>query len=119
MSSLLSKQPFSNLKKSYGAYLVGFPGGLDSQDCPHCERPGLVWEDPLEEEVATDSRILAWKIPSGLQSTGSQGVGQNGATLSHTHMELILERIEDDFLFIGLTRSLTLILPPCDAWDAA
>ena len=33
-------------------------------------------EDPLEEEMATDSRILAWKIPQmeepgGLQSTGS------------------------------------------------
>ena len=23
----------------------------------------LVWEDPLEKEMATDSSILAWKIP--------------------------------------------------------
>ena len=23
----------------------------------------LVWEDPLEEEIATHSSILAWKIP--------------------------------------------------------
>ena len=35
------------------------------------------WEDPLEEEVATHSSILAWEIsgteePGGLQSTGSQ-----------------------------------------------
>ena len=35
-------------------------------------------EDPLEEEMATHSSILAWKIPwteepGGLQSTGSQG----------------------------------------------
>ena len=34
-------------------------------------------EDPLEEEMATHSNILAWKIPcleepGGLQSTGSQ-----------------------------------------------
>ena len=34
-------------------------------------------EDPLEEEMATHSSILAWKIPwaekpGGLQSTGSQ-----------------------------------------------
>ena len=33
----------------------------------------LGWEDPLEEEMATHSSILAWKIswteePSGLQS---------------------------------------------------
>ena len=40
----------------------------------------LGWEDPLEKEMATHSRILAWKIPwmeeSGrLQSKGSQRVG--------------------------------------------
>ena len=37
----------------------------------------LGWEDPPEEEMATHSRILAWKIPrteapGGLQSTASQ-----------------------------------------------
>ena len=36
-------------------------------------------EDPLEEELAADSRILAWRIPwtedpGGLQSMGSQRV---------------------------------------------
>ena len=41
----------------------------------------LGWEDPLED-MATHSSILAWKIPwreepSGLQSTGSRGVGPN------------------------------------------
>ena len=40
------------------------------------------WEDPLEEGVATHSRILAWRIPwteepGGLQSTGSQGVAHD------------------------------------------
>ena len=39
----------------------------------------LGWEDPLQAEMATDSSILAWKIPwteepSGLQSMGSQRV---------------------------------------------
>ena len=39
-------------------------------------------EDPLEEEVATHSGILAWRIPwteepGGLQSTGSQIIGQD------------------------------------------
>ena len=39
-------------------------------------------EDPLEEEMATCSSILAWKIPQreepcGLQYIGSQGVGYN------------------------------------------
>ena len=37
-------------------------------------------EDPLEEEMATHSSILAWRSPwteepGGLQSTGSQRVG--------------------------------------------
>ena len=37
----------------------------------------LVWEDPLEKEMATHSSILAWGIswteePGGLQSVGSQ-----------------------------------------------
>ena len=39
----------------------------------------LGWEDPLEEEMATHSSILAWKIPwreepGRLQSMGSQRV---------------------------------------------
>ena len=41
----------------------------------------LGWEDPLEKEMAIHSSILAWSIPwteelGGLQSTGSQRVGQ-------------------------------------------
>ena len=39
-------------------------------------------EDPLEEDIATHSSILAWRIPwteepGGLQSIGSQGVGHD------------------------------------------
>ena len=37
----------------------------------------LSQEDPLEEEVATHSSILAGKIPCELQSMGSQRVGHN------------------------------------------
>ena len=45
----------------------------------------LVWEDPLEKEMATDSSTLAWKIPwmekrCRLQSTGSQRVGHDWST---------------------------------------
>ena len=40
----------------------------------------LGWEDPLEEEMATHSSILAWRIPwmeepGRLQSMESQRVG--------------------------------------------
>ena len=42
----------------------------------------LGWEDPLEKEMATQSSILAWKIPwteepGRLQSMGSQRVGHD------------------------------------------
>ena len=37
----------------------------------------LSQEDLLEEEMATHSSILAWRIPGGLQSMGSQRVGHN------------------------------------------
>ena len=40
------------------------------------------WEDPLEEDMATHSSVLAWRIPwaeelDGLQSMGLQKVRQN------------------------------------------
>ena len=42
----------------------------------------LVWEDPLEEGMATHSTILPWRIPwteepDGLQSMGLQRVGHD------------------------------------------
>ena len=45
----------------------------------------LGWEDPLEEEMATHSSILAWKIPrtekhGGLWCVGLQRVGQDLVT---------------------------------------
>ena len=50
-------------------------------------------EDPLEEGMAAHSGILAWWIPwteepGGLQSTGSQRVGQNWSDWTHEHSEL-------------------------------
>ena len=35
----------------------------------------LGWEDPLEQEVATHSSILAWEIPQSEQPGGLQSVG--------------------------------------------
>ena len=55
-------------------------------------------EDPLEEELATHSSILAWKIPwtkepGRLQSMRSQRVGQTRLCTcvrvhTHTHIQL-------------------------------
>ena len=49
-------------------------------------------EDPLEEEMATHSSILTWKIlwteePGGIQYIGSQKLGMTkcACTCTHTH----------------------------------
>ena len=78
----------------------GFPGGAEGKNLPANARdardtgstPGLGrlpgggngggWEDFLEEEMATYSRIRAWEIPQtekpgGLLSMGSQRVGRD------------------------------------------
>ena len=51
----------------------------------------LGWEDPLEKGMATQSSILAWRIPwreepGGLQSMGSQRVGHNWTTFTSLHI---------------------------------
>ena len=59
-----------------------FPGGANEENQPANEETqvrSLGGEDPLKEEVATHSSILAWKIPwteepGGLQSIGLQRV---------------------------------------------
>ena len=47
-------------------------------------------EGPLEEEMATHTSVLAWRIPrteepGGLQSVGSQRVGHDWAA-KHAHI---------------------------------
>ena len=64
---------------------MGFPGDTAGKNLP--ANPGDVGlipgqEDPLEEEMATRSSILVWKIPwteelSKLQAMGWQRVGHN------------------------------------------
>ena len=45
---------------------MGFPGGSDGRESV-CNLKDLVqslaWEDPLEEGVAINSSVLAWRIP--------------------------------------------------------
>ena len=64
---------------------MGFSGGSDSKlsvcNAGDTVRP-LGQENPLEEEMATHSSILAWKIPcteepDGLQTMGLQRVGHD------------------------------------------
>ena len=64
--------------------LLGFPGGLVVKNPPANagDARDMGWEEPLEEEMATHSSILAWEIPQTeergrLQFNGSQRVRQN------------------------------------------
>ena len=50
----------------------------------------LAWEGPLKKKMATDSRILAWRIPwteepVRLQSIGLQRVRHDWSDLAHVH----------------------------------
>ena len=64
---------------------LGFSDGSMVKNLPatrEMQFRSLGQEDPLEEEMATHSTILAWRIPwteepGGLQSMGSQRVGHN------------------------------------------
>ena len=60
---------------------------LPSMQETQVQSPGR--EDPLEKEMASHSNILAWRIPwteepGGLQSMGSQRVGQDCVTNTFT-----------------------------------
>ena len=51
------------------------------QDMQETQLPSLVWEDPLEEEMATHSSVLAWRIPWTEQPSG---LLPRGGAKSHT-----------------------------------
>ena len=58
------------------------------QEMQETRAPSLGWEDILEEQMETNSSILAWKIPQteepgGLQSMGLQRVRDD---LAHMHL---------------------------------
>ena len=60
-------------------------------------------EDPLEEEIATHSSILAWKIPwtkepGRLQSIGSQRVGYDEQLNTNTSLHRPRETLKELFI---------------------
>ena len=72
----------------HGTFTLCFPGGSVVKN-PSAKQETPVWsldrEDPLEEDMATHSSILAWEIPQTdehgrLQSTESQSFGHNLVT---------------------------------------
>ena len=88
---------------------MGFPSDSVVKNPPAMQETQETWvgslgqEDPLEEEIATHSSILAWKIPwtkepGRLQSIGSQRVGYdeqlNTSTSLHRPRETLKELFE-------------------------
>ena len=65
--------------------MLGFPGGSELKSLPAVQETwvqSLGQEDPLEEKVAIDSSILAWKIPwteepDGLQFMALEKIGHS------------------------------------------
>ena len=67
----------------------------------------LGWEDPLQKGMTTHSSSLAWRIPwteesGGLKSMGSQRVGHDWATKTHTHNFKSSEEPKCDLVHVWL-----------------
>ena len=66
---------------------MGFPGGTDSKEtaCSEGELGSIPgWEDSLEEGMATQSSLLAWRIPTdrGAWQATVHGVAKSQTRLS-------------------------------------
>ena len=83
---------FSSIKPSY-LPLWGFSGGSVVNNLPSIQEMRVQFlgqEDPLEEEMATHSSVLAWRIPGmgepgGLEPMGSQRGRHDLLTQHSTH----------------------------------
>ena len=55
----------------------------------------LGWEDSLEKGKATHSSILAWRIPPTVQSMGSQKVGHDWVTFTHSLLKAVVVSLSE------------------------
>ena len=93
----------SNLGQGSSCHLkVWLPSWLSSKviylPMQETQVQSLGREDPLEKEMATHSRVLAWRIPwtdepGGLQSIGSQRAGHDLATKQQQHIEIAINTV--------------------------
>ena len=67
---------------------MDFPGSSAVRNSPAMQAPqgpqvqSLGWEDPPEEEMATDSSILAWRIPWTEESGGLSPRGREESDMT-------------------------------------
>ena len=114
----------------------GFPGGSVVKNPPAKQEIQIQsrgQEDPLEEEMATHSSILAWKIPwleepGGLLSMGLQRIGHDWAielvcphgcvrARTHTHTQIythILAEVYRNFCFSTSIASCPILFQDCN-----
>ena len=70
---------------------MGFPGGSAVKNLPAMQETwvlSLGWEDSLENGMANNSSILAWRTPRTEEPGGLQSMGSESDTterLTHTH----------------------------------
>ena len=71
---------------------LGLPGGpSDEESAGQCRRMQEMWgqslgqEEPLEEEMAAHSRVLAWETPRTEEPGGLQSVGSHRVDLTTEH----------------------------------
>ena len=87
----MQKQAFNKIQHSSWASL----GGSDGKESA-CNAGDLVqslgWEDPLEEDMATHSSILAWRIPKdrGTWQATVHGVAKSQTQLKRLSMHTFI-----------------------------
>ena len=82
----------------------GFPGGSAGENSPAIQEPQEMWvqfqgqEDLLEEDMATHSSILAWRIPwTGYSPQGCEELDRTEST-QHTYTK---RKVLDSVVFSG------------------
>ena len=81
--------------------MMGFPSGSDSKNLPavqetQVQSPGQIY--PLEEEMATHSSLLAWRMDREAWWATVHGVAKSGTRLSdwHFHFYNLVVAMHDD-----------------------
>ena len=66
LENIMLSELFCSFEISRKNRSIGFPGGSVVKNLPlmqETQAQSLGWEDPPEEEMETQSSILAWRIP--------------------------------------------------------
>ena len=73
----------------HGQSAVGKPGSQGPLLTPAFPVRSLAREDPLEEEMATHSSVLAWEVPRTEEPGGLQSLESQSRTEAHSWSKVI------------------------------